>query len=382
MCSTLFIDSASLHVKRQEAPLSKMKTKSNQPMDASELQMIWRAVDKILSGVQFERIWPNFKPYHFALYFEDTMCFQGAVMARPSHFMGNTSVMHEGEAIAIWNMAYTRIENEASLDMLAANMVHEMFHAFQREEQETRFPDDLKLLLYPHDATLTALTRREYRQLTDERRSAMRRLDDVAGIREEKAMLLSHFCCEEYRAETAEGLAEFVGLKALSQFNSSLFYTTKTRYERYLLDDRYLFEPRRRAYYSGALIALLAEAAGCPIQHKLSETRALWTLLDIAPRPFESLERVEIYEAERLLEEELRRRRALLESFLQRFPNERTLDASIVGYDPMNLTRVDDYLISAHVLILDDGTIPQHMMGDQLLRMVPGDPRQVRAIAF
>ncbi len=48
----------------------------------------------------------------------------------------------------------------------------------------------------------------------------------------------------------------------------------------------------------------------------------------------------------------------------------------------MNPTHVNDYLISAHVLILDDGTIPQHMMGDQLLRMVPGDPRQVRAIAF
>ncbi len=32
------------------------------------------------------------------------MCCKGAVMAKPSNFMGNTSVIHEGEAIAIWNM--------------------------------------------------------------------------------------------------------------------------------------------------------------------------------------------------------------------------------------------------------------------------------------
>ena len=351
-------------------------------MDKATLKEIYRSVEEKLSNVQFELIWPNFLAFDFALYFEDSMCFQGKIHEKPTSFMGNTSILHEGAHIAIWDMRYTKIEGEKSLELLTANIVHEMFHAFQRQMGETRFPHDLELLLYPHDAELTALTRREYAILTDEKQSPALRLEGIAGIRNEKIRRIGRFCEEEYLAETAEGLAEYAGLKALSQINWPLFMTMRDRYESYLLDDRYLFDVRRRAYYSGVLIAFLAEAAGLTLYHPLSEKRPVWTLLDVPAVPFQALNTTDIDKARSLFVTECERREALLQSFKKRFPNERPSDAAIVGYDPMNLTRVGDWLISTHVIMLNDENIPQPMMGDHLLKMKAGSARKVQAIAY
>ena len=188
-------------------------------MDNATLKEIYRSVEKKLSNIRFGFIWPNFQAFDFALYFGDSMCFQGKIHEKPTSFMGNTSILYEGAPIAIWDMRYTKIEDEQSLELLTASIVHEMFHAFQKQSGETRFPHDLELLLYPHDAELTALTRLEYAILTDEKQSPALRLESIAGIRNEKIKRIGRFCEDEYLAETAEGLAEYAGLKALSHIN-------------------------------------------------------------------------------------------------------------------------------------------------------------------
>ena len=108
-------------------------------MDNATLKEIYRSVENKLSNVHFGLIWPNFQAFDFALYFEDSMCFQGKIHEKPTSFMGNTSILHEGAHIAIWDMRYTKIEGEKSLELLTANIVHEMFHAFQKQSGERAF---------------------------------------------------------------------------------------------------------------------------------------------------------------------------------------------------------------------------------------------------
>ena len=56
--------------------------------------------------------------------------------------------MHGNEYIAIWNF---EMDSAGDTDVLAANIVHEMLHCFQWENRETRYPDDLELLMYPQN---------------------------------------------------------------------------------------------------------------------------------------------------------------------------------------------------------------------------------------
>lgn len=358
-------------------------------MSVRQLKATYQAVEDRLSRVNFENVWPGFVPVDFALYTQETMYFRGEMMPTPEGFIGNTSIEYEGAFIAIWNMIYTEITGEESLDQLAANLVHEMFHAFQRQQGETRFPIDLELLLYPHDEALVAWTRRELAILTDpliyavgSPAKTIGALREIAMIRCEKTRISGGATINEFRTETVEGLAEYAGLRGLLEINPGLAEDKVKGYRKLLSDGRYLFDIRRRCYYSGVLIALLSQAAGLTIAHDLSTKQPFWNLLDITAAPLEPLTTDELSQARLLATADYERREQLLACFNARFDQERPVDATIVGYDPMNLTRVGHYLISTHFLMIDDGKTQKPLMGDHLLRMKEDDPRQIVAIAF
>ncbi|HZK29603.1 MAG TPA: hypothetical protein VFD19_05240 [Clostridia bacterium] len=358
-------------------------------MNVEQLKTIYQSVEMRLSRIDFETIWPGFAPVDFALYTPEKMYFQGELAARPQGFMGNTAIEYEGAFIAIWNMMYTKITGEESLDLLASKLVHEMFHAFQKQQGETRFPDDLDLLLYPLDEKLIALTRRESAILSDPAvyaghspTKAMEGLRSIVSIRADKTRVCPSATNHEHRAETFEGLAEYAGLRGLFQINPKLANENVQEYRQHLRDDKYLFDIRRRCYYSGALIALLAQAAGLTVSHSLRSEHTFWDLLDVRAAAIDPLRPDDLCEAHSLATKERDRRRQLLESFKARADQERPMDAAIVGYDPMNLTRIDDYLISTHFLMIDDGVTPLPLMGDHLVRMKRGDPRRVVAVLF
>ncbi len=349
-------------------------------MKTEALIGIYKELESRLASIDFQAIWPDFGPVDFALYLDEVMCFQGRLDRRPASFMGNTALDYQGRQIAIWNMAYTKIEGPDSLDGLTGNLVHEIFHAFQRNEGESRFPQDLQLLLYPQNKELLAWTRRDSALVADKKEDPAKRLASLAFIRAEKDRLSQGATADEYRAETAEGLAEYAGIKALSQINPPLAQAQIDKYRHFLQEDTYLFDIRRRAYFSGVLLALTAEEAGMDIIHDLADQAPLWKILDIKASPLDPLSRTELEEAQSLMAGEEARRVDLLADFQARFPRERPVQARIVGYDPMNMTRVGDYLISTHFLMTDEADPPVPLMGDSLVKMKPHDPREILAI--
>ena len=111
------------------------------------MRELFMELDQIFDKVDFGNIWNGFTRYDFALYDEERVYLKNTVIPRDNRFLGNTAIEYNDAYIAIWH-----IENPSSEDseILAANIVHEMFHAFQKEKGESRFPSDLKMLDYPY----------------------------------------------------------------------------------------------------------------------------------------------------------------------------------------------------------------------------------------
>ncbi|MFA5585235.1 MAG: hypothetical protein WDA02_01630 [Saccharofermentanales bacterium] len=359
-------------------------------MDKDKLRGVWQALNERLSAVSFEAIWPGFSPYDFALYTPELACIQGDIRGKPPSFIGNTALAFEGRPLAIWQLEETGLPEGDELDRLAANLIHEMFHAFQGEKGESRFPRDLELLLYPYREDLVAWTIRESRLLSqadpytkeNSGHEAGRLLEAVAAVRQEKDKLAGSATLNEYRTETAEGLAEYAGYRGLCQINQTLAEKTLAGYREQLSSNLHLFDIRRRCYFSGVLLAVALERAGYPLAHDLACPRTLWEELAIPSGKASPLTDGERARAASLMQEEEKRRAGLLASFQEEFKQESPLHALICGYDPMNLTRVGDFLISTHFLMTEKDGQKQPWMGRHLFRMKKGHEIAVEAVYF
>ena len=106
---------------------------------------LYKKIDETIDSINFDKIWPGFSKFNFALYDKGYVYFKNETIPRDNRFLGNTSIEYNGEFIAIWHVDNSHEDYQT----LAANLVHEMFHAFQRTHNETRYPNDLKMLDYP-----------------------------------------------------------------------------------------------------------------------------------------------------------------------------------------------------------------------------------------
>ena len=142
-----------------------------------------------------------------------------------------------------------------------------MFHCHQFTCGETRFPEDLAILACPVSAERFAARHWEYSLLADAFETAdPRRLGQFAGLRALRRKMEPEAVVQELKTETAEGMAEFVGLKALHRLSPEQFTRETASYARILRsEDGPLLDSRRMAYYTGALFLLTLERLGRPV---------------------------------------------------------------------------------------------------------------------
>src|SRR5690606_1728486 len=102
-----------------------------------------------IGNLKLYNFWKNFQAYEFALYNKEKAYFSnGKVIDWNNRFIGNTAIKYEDNYIAIWNL--DTIET-IDIDVLSASMVHEMFHAYQYEQQEKRWPKEIDGLFYEYN---------------------------------------------------------------------------------------------------------------------------------------------------------------------------------------------------------------------------------------
>lgn len=180
-----------------------------------KLHDAYQEVKKRIDRMDFSSLWKGFYPLKFALYNETECFFDGRYVDKTADFMANTSIEYDGEHIAIWDFS----RGTGDLDLLAASIVHEMFHAFQNIQGESRWADERAALFdYRYSAENISLKLHEAALmqdiLTDGDPSAFAELLRLRRMRAERYPREYDY---EARVEQIEGSANYVELNALTQ---------------------------------------------------------------------------------------------------------------------------------------------------------------------
>lgn len=335
------------------------------------MQAFYQAVKRELDKVNFDALWPGFHAYPFALYDDTQAVLDGVSMVRPAEFWANTALRFQGQLVAIYQVP---AEDARDASSMASLLVHEMFHAFQMDCGETRFPDDLSLAAAPLPAEALAWKAEEYRAL------AQADLPRFRAARERRRAMAPEAVREELMAETVEGMAQYVELTALGQLSPEKRREGLQACVRALAEPERLLDARRCAYHSGTLLLTAAAAQGLVFAHPIGmETRPVYDLIagQIPAGDLPACPMLAPWQA--LVQEQREHRAHQIQEFLRRPHRTVTGQFSICGYDPMNLWRQEELLFSTSYLALrGEGQEPVELQGQALLYMLPGSAHRCR----
>lgn len=331
-----------------------------------DLLKIYDEVDAILETLDFNALFSGFHKYSYAIYNSAEICLNGKITPYREEFRGNTAIEYNGEYIAIWNMELDPIDDREAFAYL---LVHEMFHCHQRANGEKRYPSDLILLNYPSDIDNFEKKYNENLYLAEacEKRDVSA-LHKFAHIRNMRMKTYPDMVRQELKAETLEGAAEYVGLKALQIINPKKFmdvikdYVCKLRGQ-----DRLLFDVRRISYYTGALYCLCCDDNNIIVHNDFAGEQ---TMYEQSPIAFDGSS-VEIKHYDFIPNEYagmIGEREKLIAEFIEKWEYT-ACNAFICGYDPMNMFRVGVFIYCKHFICLNmNGTI-QNINTSVVLRL-------------
>ncbi len=350
------------------------------------MRSLYNAVSETLDRVDFPSLFPGFHRFPFALYNDAAVTLADREIPYDRRFLGNTAIEYEGGFLAIWMVEDAAKEDPVSL---AVDLVHEMFHAFQNERGETRFPNDLIGLDYPRTAEVLLAKSAEYALLheafaTKDAGRKRELLIRFMAYRLHRQSWMGEIIHQEYLTETAEGMAEFTLLKALKSLSEELY---QKQIESHLSNlkpgGKSAFDMRRLAYWSGSLFLVAAEDAGLGFAHEIGkETRCVFELLSkhvgvqTPPPPKEDA----LLAARALAEANEDALSAQILAFKQQKTNRTEGAFTICGYDPMNMVKKDTEVLCTHFVMLKPaGGEPVFIKGPVLLHMEKGTYFKVRA---
>lgn len=244
-----------------------------------DLEKLYYQIGEQLSTLDFERIWPNFKPLKYALFDNEKCFFDGRYIEKTDAFCANTSIVYEGEQIATWMTT-----EEIELPILTSKIVHEMFHGYQNQNAWSFQTNELEALFqYEYSAENLCLKLRENELLlglvdgADEAAYA-----ELLSLRKLRSERFEYEFGYELRAEQIEGTANYVEWQALKQLDEKKAFVLTSQMRAMMTKPERLFPIRISCYYTGALlINALKLHAGPSIQ---PEPMSLLPLLsDIEP---------------------------------------------------------------------------------------------------
>ncbi len=332
-----------------------------------DLEALYWGVKAAVDALDFAEIWPGFSPLKFALYDETRCFFDGQYVEKTNDFCANTSIAYRGEQIAIW-----MVQTETEIPVLAAKLVHEMFHGFQTLQGWDCWPRELEALFrcdYETEYLSRKLRENElllrlckgfdetaFRELLAHRRLRSERCPDAFSY--------------ESRVEEIEGSANYVEWQALRQLDPEKAAALTERMGRRITEPKLLFPFRSLCYDTGALLIHALRSAGLYSFASFPRPVILTVLQDAAPAgsAFPGKERldrevsaaVEAYRAESA---------AIVQAALEK--NEIVLrgPVELVGLNVYNARRCGAYLTSTYFLMYRDAAGEQMLRGDFVIRM-------------
>ena len=332
-----------------------------------DLDNLYAQVMNAVSALDFSRIWPGFEPLKFALYDDKRCFFDGQYVEKTDAFCANTSIVYNGEQIAIWMVA-----QEYDIDILTSKIVHEMFHGYQNLRGWDCWPNELEALYrYRYDAGNLSIKLHENELLLalldgyDD--SALR---ELLACRKRRSIDYPYEFLYESLAEEIEGTANYVEWQVLKQLDENKARELTAHMRTRMTAPEYLFPIRISCYFTGALMINALRGAGRYRYEAASRPVLLSELQNVCPAEGGSAVCGKIR----------RELTAAVDAF-----NEETdsIIRSALGKDhvvlrgPLELTGVNvynarcrsGYITSTYFLAYRDGTGDKFLQGDFVIRM-------------
>ncbi len=216
-----------------------------------DLDTLYIQVSNTISSLDFNLIWPGFKPLKFALYDAARCYFDGHYIEKTDAFCANTSIVYHGEQIAIW-----MVQEELDTSVLTSKIVHEMFHGFQNLMGWDCWPLELEALYrYQYDIENLSIKLHENELLLalldDPDDSA---LHELLACRKLRSTKFPYEFLYESKVEEIEGTANYVEWQVIKQLDEIKANELTERMRTLMTKPEYLFPIRISSYYTGALL--------------------------------------------------------------------------------------------------------------------------------
>ncbi len=357
------------------------------------MQKIYEQISRRLEQLDLDAIWKGFSQCEFALYDDEQFFLGGEYYPLDSDFRGNTSIQYKGRYIAIWHIQEADMED---WDILTSNLVHEMFHVYQENCGENRFPDDIALM-YAKDASAVRynLKYQENQQLimaaqSQNIKDKIEYFNQFIQIRKYRQQISGSEIIEEYKAETIEGMAEYAGTMALRQLSVDKYLERLSEvYKRLSEVSSAYFDTRKMAYDTGSLMCLILKDL-----EEHGENTGFFHLLGVESRTVFQLCKLnnqktltEYNSADyfnEIYSEYVEQKRNMVKEFQKKTVKHMKGEMEIIGYDPMNMMEIDGQILCTHFVVLQAVGCeePISLTGQSLLKIEPGEERIVTDVWY
>lgn len=335
------------------------------------MRNLYHEIQKRIQTIDFNILWNGFAPCEFALYNDETVYFETNEIPKTDQFLGNTTIKYEDKQIAIW-----KVEKEVScdLDLMAASIIHEMFHSYQLIAGDNRFFNDITALSYPIEFHNLNMKYNESKLLVSaleeddyQKKEAFFRL--FTSLRHKRFSLIGDDSLYEKSIETIEGSAEYVALKSLKILNYESYKRQLDKSISWIttINEKFL-DIRRTSYYNGALICLLADDLQIDYKKKLEPNLKYNYDLMTENYILKLDHEVEINEFTKIQEMIDERNKSISRKVNEIMSHQNVEvfkgDFCIRGYDPMNMRRIENYVYHKHFLGIHEKGKTEFVMGE------------------
>lgn len=263
----------------------------------------------------------------------------------------STVIMYEDYPTAIVNM-----DDYKDMETAFSVVAHEMFHVYQHNKGEKRFPNEILGITYPLMKENIELRMREREELhkaikSNSKEGMLHHLKEFVLYRESRKKLINEYLGYETSIESVEGPAFYIEASAYSHIVSEDFPIVLEKYLPPLLDHQDATSNiRKGCYMSGLFLCVLLDKIQPNWKDSFFEhQKTLYELLKEEIPPNDNmLEHIKISEETKQIIDIVNKERQLL---LSTFENNAGYHLFLIGdiiskgFDPMNIVSFDDRLL-------------------------------------
>ncbi len=331
------------------------------------MKKIYDLIVSRLEKIDFGMLYPKFHCFSFALYNKDQVLFDGVFYPYDERFIGNTTIEFNEKQIAIWNMDYSIND----IDVFTSKIVHEMFHAFQIEQAESRFPSEIDGLFYDYNPINLSQKIKETECLIKAfQNKSISFIDEFHSRRNKRNTEFSLEGNYEAGIETIEGTARFVELKTLGILDSTLQKKEIDKILINLSNYRNYIPIRKVSYDIGALYLLTCDLFNMKLDTNIPENNTP-IIIQHSEKAKSYPEHVDIIEDVKIMTEEYATINAKKVFDFMKTASFK-IKAKIVGFDPMNTIRSEEFLLFEHFVRIEVDGKQENIFGTACAKTIKG----------